>query len=38
MEEFFMVMNGLKERPSQEVMDQIHADHGMKVIGPPLSL
>lgn len=38
MEEFFLTMNNLKERPSQVVMDKIHAEHGMKVIGPPLSL
>jgi quercetin dioxygenase-like cupin family protein len=38
MEEFFLTMNNLKDRPSQEVMAKIHAEHGMKVIGPPLSL
>jgi quercetin dioxygenase-like cupin family protein len=38
MEEFFLIMNNLKERPSQEVMDKIHAEHGMKVVGPPLNL
>lgn len=38
MEEFFTLMNSLKERPTQQVMDQIHAAHGMKVVGPPLSL
>ncbi len=38
MEEFFMVMNGLKERPSPEKIDQIHAEHEMKVVGPPLTL
>ena len=38
MEEFFLTMNNLKERPSQVVMDKIHAAHGMKVVGPPLSL
>jgi quercetin dioxygenase-like cupin family protein len=38
MEEFFSYMNTLKERPSQEMMDKIHAEHGMKVVGPPLSL
>jgi len=38
MEEFFLAMNNLKERPSQEVMDKIHAEHGMKVVGPPLNL
>lgn len=38
MEEFFVYMNGLKERPSAEEMDRIHAEHKMKVVGPPLSL
>lgn len=38
MEEFFVHMNSLKERPSQEEMDRIHAAHQMKVVGPPLTL
>ncbi|MBL0146471.1 MAG: cupin domain-containing protein [Chitinophagaceae bacterium] len=38
MEEFFSYMNNLKAKPSQEQMDQIHAEHGMKVVGPPLTL
>lgn len=38
MEEFFTLMNSLKERPSQEEIDKIHAAHDMKVVGPPLSL
>ena len=38
MEEFFMAMNNLKARPTTEEMDKIHAAHGMKVVGPPLSL
>lgn len=38
MEEFFSFMNKLKDRPSAEEMDRIHAEHGMKVVGPPLSL
>lgn len=38
MEEFFSYMNNLKERPSPEEMDRIHAEHGMKVVGPPLTL
>ncbi len=38
MEEFFTLMNSLKERPSQEEMDRIHAAHDMKVVGPPLTL
>jgi quercetin dioxygenase-like cupin family protein len=38
MEEFFTYMNQLKERPSKEEMDRIHAEHRMKVVGPPLNL
>lgn len=38
MEEFFIKMSSFKEKPSVEEMDKIHAAHGMKVIGPPLSL
>jgi len=38
MEEFFSLMNNLKERPSKEEMDRIHTAHGMKVMGPPLTL
>ncbi|WP_394991947.1 cupin domain-containing protein [Emticicia sp.] len=38
MEEFFLTMNNLKERPTMVEMNKIHAAHGMKVIGPPLSL
>lgn len=38
MEEFFTLMNGLKQRPSDEEMNRIHAAHGMKVVGPPLNL
>jgi quercetin dioxygenase-like cupin family protein len=38
MEEFFSYMNNLKERPTQEEIDSIHAAHQMKVVGPPLSL
>lgn len=38
MEEFFTLMNNLKERPTPEALDKIHAAHGMKVMGPPLTL
>jgi len=38
MEEFFLLMNSLKQRPTQEEMDRYHAEHGMKVVGPPLTL
>lgn len=38
MEEFFSYMNNLKERPSEAEMNRIHAEHDMKVVGPPLTL
>lgn len=38
MEEFFTYMSSLKERPSPEELDRIHAEHQMKVVGPPLTL
>ncbi|MES2517526.1 MAG: cupin domain-containing protein [Bacteroidota bacterium] len=38
MEEFFMTMSNLKGKPSTEEIDKIHAAHGLKVVGPPLSL
>ncbi len=38
MEEFFTLMNNLKERPTPEALDKIHSAHGMKVMGPPLTL
>lgn len=38
MEEFFSYMNNLRDLPSQQEMDRIHAEHDMKVVGPPLVL
>lgn len=38
MEEFFTLMNRMKEPPSPQEMDRIHAEHDMKVVGPPLTL
>jgi quercetin dioxygenase-like cupin family protein len=38
MEEFFTLMNSLKERPSQQELEKFHTAHDMKLIGPPLSL
>jgi quercetin dioxygenase-like cupin family protein len=38
MEEFFSLMNNLKQRPTPEEMDKIHEAHQMKVVGPPLTL
>jgi quercetin dioxygenase-like cupin family protein len=38
MEEFFSLMNTMTTRPTDDEMNKIHAAHGMKVVGPPLSL
>jgi hypothetical protein len=38
MEEFFITLNGLKQMPTKAEMDRIHAEHGMKSVGPPLTL
>lgn len=38
MEEFFSLMNTLKQKPTAAEMDRIHAAHDMKVVGPPLTL
>lgn len=38
MEEFFLVMNKMTTRPTPEEVDRIHAEHDMKVVGPPLTL
>ncbi|WP_435356431.1 cupin domain-containing protein [Emticicia sp. SJ17W-69] len=38
MEEFFKKMNELKGPPSEELVQQIHHAHGMKIVGPPISL
>ncbi|WP_462255210.1 cupin domain-containing protein [Ferruginibacter sp.] len=38
MEEFFTLMNSLKERPSPEELEKFHTAHGMKLMGPSLSL
>ncbi len=38
MEEFFTLMNNLKERPSPQELEKFHTAHGMKLMGPPLSL
>mgnify|MGYP000878037606 CR=1 FL=1 len=38
MEEFFTLMNNLKERPTPGELDKIHAAHGMRVVGPALTL
>ena len=38
MEEFFKKMNSLKGIPTHQEIDKIHAEHEMKVVGPPLSL
>lgn len=38
MEEFFKKMNELKGPPTPELVQQIHQAHGMKVVGPPITL
>jgi quercetin 2,3-dioxygenase len=38
MEEFFITLNGLQQMPTKAEMDRIHAEHGMKSVGPPLTL
>ena len=37
MEEFFAKFSQIKGRPSDEQIQQIHLEHGMKVLGPPLT-
>jgi quercetin dioxygenase-like cupin family protein len=37
MEDFFLKMNGLTKPPTPEEAQQIHLDHDMKIVGPPLS-
>ncbi|NOS55533.1 MAG: cupin domain-containing protein [Cyclobacteriaceae bacterium] len=38
MEEFFIQMSALKQAPSPEESARFHKEHGMKTVGPPLSL
>jgi quercetin dioxygenase-like cupin family protein len=38
MEEFFRAMGALTKLPTPEEAQKIHMAHGMKVVGPPLSL
>lgn len=38
LEDFFQELNDLKKPPTEEEAQKIHLAHGMKVIGPPLSL
>lgn len=38
MEEFFKKMNELQGPPTPELVQQIHQAHGMKVVGPPISI
>lgn len=38
MEEFFKKVNSLKGAPSEEELQKIHVEHGMKIVGPPLKL
>ena len=38
MEEFFSIMSKLQGPPTKEFSEKMHAKHGMKTIGPPLTL
>lgn len=38
MEEFFKSVSEAKAPPTPEAIEKLHLEHGMKVIGPPLSL
>ena len=38
MEEFFSIMSKLQGPPSKDFLEKMHADHGMKTVGPPLTL
>jgi quercetin dioxygenase-like cupin family protein len=38
LEEFFKEMNDLKMPPTEEEAKQKHLKHGMKLVGPPLTL
>ncbi len=38
MEEFFIKMNSFTRPPTSAEIDLIHNEHGMKMVGPPLSL
>ncbi len=38
MEEFFKEMNALKEMPTAAQIQQIHRQHGLEIVGPPLSI
>lgn len=38
LEDFFKEMNDLKKPPTEEEAKQIHLKHGMKLVGPPLTL
>jgi quercetin dioxygenase-like cupin family protein len=38
LEEFFMKSSGMTRPPSPEEADKLFASHGMKVVGPPLTL
>lgn len=38
MEDFFKTITSLQSIPSQEEIERIHLEYGMKVVGPPLAL
>jgi quercetin 2,3-dioxygenase len=38
LEQFFLAVSQLKDRPTEAEMQRLHQAHGMKVVGPPLAL
>jgi hypothetical protein len=38
MEEFFIKMNSMHQPPTPALIEQLHTEHGMKIVGPPLNL
>ncbi len=38
LEQFFSAVSQLKGRPTEEEVQRLHQAHGMKVVGPPLTL
>ncbi|WP_020600455.1 cupin domain-containing protein [Spirosoma panaciterrae] len=38
LEDFFLTMNELKGPPTEELSQKLHKEHGMTVVGPPLTL
>ncbi|MGA0556019.1 cupin domain-containing protein [Larkinella sp. VNQ87] len=38
LEEMFVKLSALKEPPTDELLQKLHQEHGMSVLGPPLTL